>query len=126
MFCQFNNLQDTPQGDVYDFAHISGIKILPSMSLDRAQIQHLAQLARLNLTEQEIPAYQDSLSRIVELVSQLEQVPAKDVSPMAHPLPGLAQRLRPDEVTESDNHAQYQRNAPQVEAGFYLVPRVIE
>ncbi len=126
MFCQFNNLQDTPQGDVYDFAHIFRTKILPSMSLDRAQIQHLAHLARLNLTDTEIPVYQDSLSRIVELVSQLEKVAAKDVAPMAHPLPGLAQRLRADAVTETDHHEQYQRNAPQVEAGLYLVPRVIE
>lgn len=96
------------------------------MSFDRAQIQHLAHLARLNLTEPEIPVYQESLSRIVELVSQLEKVPAKDVSPMAHPLPGLAQRLRPDEANEGDHHELYQRNAPQVEAGLYLVPRVIE
>ena len=45
---------------------------------------------------------------------------------MAHPLPGLAQRLRPDEVLETDQHERYQRNAPQVEAGLYLVPKVIE
>jgi aspartyl-tRNA(Asn)/glutamyl-tRNA(Gln) amidotransferase subunit C len=45
---------------------------------------------------------------------------------MAHPLPGLAQRLRADEVLEADQHERYQRNAPQVEAGLYLVPRVIE
>ena len=41
-------------------------------------------------------------------------------------LPGLAQRLRPDVVQESDHHARYQQNAPQVEAGLYLVPKVIE
>jgi len=45
---------------------------------------------------------------------------------MAHPLPGLSQRLRPDVVTESDRHEQYQPNAPQVAAGLYLVPKVIE
>ena len=45
---------------------------------------------------------------------------------MAHPLPGQRARLRPDVVTESDRHELYQRNAPQVEAGLYLVPRVIE
>jgi aspartyl-tRNA(Asn)/glutamyl-tRNA(Gln) amidotransferase subunit C len=126
MFCQFNNLQDTPQGDVYDFAHIFRRKILPCMSLDRAQIQSIAHLARLNLTEAEIPVYQDSLSRIVDLVSQLDKVDTQGAEPMAHPLPGLAQRLRADEVSETDQHEKYQRNAPQVEAGLYLVPRVIE
>ena len=45
---------------------------------------------------------------------------------MAHPLPGLSQRLRPDVVTEQDHHEEYQANAPQVAAGLYLVPKVIE
>jgi aspartyl-tRNA(Asn)/glutamyl-tRNA(Gln) amidotransferase subunit C len=45
---------------------------------------------------------------------------------MAHPLVGQHQRLRPDAVTDSDHHEKYQRNAPQVQAGLYLVPRVIE
>jgi aspartyl-tRNA(Asn)/glutamyl-tRNA(Gln) amidotransferase subunit C len=45
---------------------------------------------------------------------------------MAHPLPGQQQRLRADAVTETDQHALYQRNAPQTQAGLYLVPRVIE
>jgi aspartyl-tRNA(Asn)/glutamyl-tRNA(Gln) amidotransferase subunit C len=45
---------------------------------------------------------------------------------MAHPLPGLSQRLRADEPMETDRHELYQSNAPQVEAGLYLVPKVIE
>ena len=45
---------------------------------------------------------------------------------MAHPLNGQVQRLRADEVAERDEHEKYQRNAPHVEAGLYLVPRVIE
>jgi aspartyl-tRNA(Asn)/glutamyl-tRNA(Gln) amidotransferase subunit C len=45
---------------------------------------------------------------------------------MAHPLDGQHQRLRTDEVTESDNHEKYQANAPQVQGGLYVVPRVIE
>jgi len=108
---------------VYDFAHTLRNFF---MSLDRAQIQSIAHLARLNLSEAEVPVYQESLSRIVDLVSQLEGADTVDVVPMAHPLPGLAQRLRPDEVVETDNHETYQRNAPQVEAGLYLVPKVIE
>jgi Asp-tRNA(Asn)/Glu-tRNA(Gln) amidotransferase C subunit len=45
---------------------------------------------------------------------------------MAHPLPGLTQRLRPDVITEGDGHERYQLNAPLTVAGLYLVPKVIE
>ena len=45
---------------------------------------------------------------------------------MAHPLADQVQRLRPDEVIDVDQHEKYQRNAPRVEAGLYLVPKVIE
>jgi aspartyl-tRNA(Asn)/glutamyl-tRNA(Gln) amidotransferase subunit C len=45
---------------------------------------------------------------------------------MAHPLAGQSQRLRADTVTETDLHEKYQANAPSVQAGLYVVPRVIE
>jgi aspartyl-tRNA(Asn)/glutamyl-tRNA(Gln) amidotransferase subunit C len=45
---------------------------------------------------------------------------------MAHPLKGQVQRLRPDEIVDRDQHEKYQRNAARVEAGLYLVPKVIE
>jgi aspartyl-tRNA(Asn)/glutamyl-tRNA(Gln) amidotransferase subunit C len=96
------------------------------MSLTRAQIEGIALLARLELREEEIPVYQDSLSRIFDFVGELERAETRGVAPMAHPLPGLSQRLRADEPTEQDHHSLYQRNAAQVEAGLYLVPKVIE
>jgi aspartyl-tRNA(Asn)/glutamyl-tRNA(Gln) amidotransferase subunit C len=96
------------------------------MSLKREQIDSIAHLARLSLTEAVVPVYQDSLSKIVYLVGQLDAAETAGIEPMAHPLPGLAQRLRPDVVTEKDQHELYQRNAPQVEAALYLVPKVIE
>jgi len=96
------------------------------MSLDRRDIEKIAQLARLALTESEVPAYVENLSRILSMVGQLERADTSHVEPMAHPLPGQRQRLRADEVTASDQHELFQRNAPQVEAGLYLVPRVIE
>jgi len=96
------------------------------MSLTRAQIESIATLARLELEPAEIPVYQESLSRILDLVGQLERADTGGVAPMAHPMPGLTQRLRPDEVTEEDHHELYQASAPQVAAGLYLVPKVIE
>ncbi|MBV8143686.1 MAG: Asp-tRNA(Asn)/Glu-tRNA(Gln) amidotransferase subunit GatC [Gammaproteobacteria bacterium] len=96
------------------------------MALTREQIASIATLARLDLTADEVPLYQEGLSRILEFVGALERADTADVTPMAHPLPGLTQRLRPDEVTEGDGHERYQQNAPRTAAGLYLVPKVIE
>lgn len=96
------------------------------MSLTRAQIESIAHLARLELNETEIPVYQESLSSILDFVGELERADTSDVAPMAHPLAGLTQRLRPDVVTEQDRHELYQANAPHVAAALYLVPKVIE
>jgi aspartyl-tRNA(Asn)/glutamyl-tRNA(Gln) amidotransferase subunit C len=111
---------------VYDFALFFLHFATPFMTLERKHIESIAHLARLELKESEIPVYQESLSSILEFVSQLNRADTQGVTPMAHPLPGLSQRLRPDEVTETDRHELYQANAPQVEAGLYLVPKVIE
>ena len=96
------------------------------MSLTRSDIDKIALLARLELAEAEVPVYVDSLSRIIDLVGDLARAEPSGIEPMAHPLPGLAQRLRIDEVLETDRRERYQRNAPQVEAGLYVVPKVIE
>ena len=96
------------------------------MALTREQIENIAHLARLELKSAEIPVYQQSLSAIFDFVGELDRADTANVSPMAHPLPGLSQRLRVDAVTETDRHEINQRNAPQVAAGLYLVPKVIE
>ncbi|MFT3907499.1 MAG: Asp-tRNA(Asn)/Glu-tRNA(Gln) amidotransferase subunit GatC [Steroidobacteraceae bacterium] len=96
------------------------------MSLTAKDIQNIAHLARLDLTEAETAAYVASLSSIIGLVGELDRADTAQVEPMSHPLPGLTQRLRADQVSESDQHALFQQNAPQVEAGLYLVPKVIE
>jgi aspartyl-tRNA(Asn)/glutamyl-tRNA(Gln) amidotransferase subunit C len=96
------------------------------MALTASQIANIAHLARLELTAAEVPVYQQTLSSIFDFVGELERAQTASVDPMAHPLPGLSQRLRPDVATEQDRHEQYQANAPQVAAGLYLVPKVIE
>ncbi len=94
--------------------------------LKAADIARIAHLARLALTDAEVPGYSDSMTRIMNLVDELQSADTAGVEPMSHSLPGAAARLRPDVVGETDHRADYQRNAPQVEAGLYLVPRVIE
>ncbi|HXA36371.1 MAG TPA: Asp-tRNA(Asn)/Glu-tRNA(Gln) amidotransferase subunit GatC [Steroidobacteraceae bacterium] len=96
------------------------------MSLTRQDVEKIAQLARLSITEQEMPVYVTSLSSIVDFVDELSRAQTGDVEPMAHPLDGQSQRLRADVVSEGDNHEKYQSNAPAVQAGLYVVPRVID
>ncbi|HXC10128.1 MAG TPA: Asp-tRNA(Asn)/Glu-tRNA(Gln) amidotransferase subunit GatC [Steroidobacteraceae bacterium] len=96
------------------------------MNLTRQDVEKIAHLARLNITEQEMPVYVTSLSSIVNFVDELSRAETGAVLPMAHPLDAQHQRLRADAVTESDNREKYQANAPAVQAGLYIVPRVIE
>jgi len=96
------------------------------MSLTRHDVENIARLARLAITPAEMPGLIDSLPKILEFVAQLNAAQTADVEPMAHPLGEQSQRLRPDAVTEKDAHELFQRNAARVEAGLYLVPKVIE
>ena len=96
------------------------------MTLTRHDVENIAHLARLEITEAELPVYVGSLSAILAFVQQLSGAATDDVVPMAHPLEGQVQRLREDCVTESHRREAFQANAPAVEAGLYLVPKVIE
>jgi len=95
------------------------------VSLTKDQVQHIATLARLKLADEEFDDVVDKLSRIVDFVDQLQAAPTDEVVPMAHPL-NMSQRLRADAVTEVDERDRIQENAPSVEGGYYLVPRVLE
>jgi len=95
------------------------------MSLTPDDIRKIAHLARLNLSESDIALYTPQLSKILHFVEQLNQVDTANVEPLAHPL-DISQRLRPDEITEPNLRDKFQHIAPQVDAGLYLVPKVIE
>ena len=95
------------------------------MALEREDVEKIAHLARLAIDDEDIPAYARDLSNILQLVEQLSAVDTKGVTPMAHPL-DMHQRLRADEVAETDQRELFQSLAPAVEAGVYLVPKVIE
>lgn len=95
------------------------------MSLSSDDIHKIAHLARLAIDEAEIAPLQRDLSNILDLVEQMQAVDTSQVEPMAHPLE-MPQRLRPDEVTETNQRERYLRNAPAAENGLFLVPKVIE
>jgi len=95
------------------------------VSLSKEQVQHIATLASLQLDEDDFDDIVAKLSSIVDFVDQLQGAPTDDVVPMAHPL-NQVQRLRPDVVTEANERDAFQANAPAIQDGFYLVPKVIE
>ncbi|PKM45583.1 MAG: Asp-tRNA(Asn)/Glu-tRNA(Gln) amidotransferase GatCAB subunit C [Gammaproteobacteria bacterium HGW-Gammaproteobacteria-1] len=95
------------------------------MALERKDVENIAHLARLAISEADIPEYARNLSSILALVEQMSAVDTAGVAPMAHPLDAV-QRLREDQVTETDQREHFQAIAPAVEAGLYLVPKVIE
>ncbi|QJQ96453.1 MULTISPECIES: Asp-tRNA(Asn)/Glu-tRNA(Gln) amidotransferase subunit GatC [Halomonadaceae] len=95
------------------------------MALEQTDVQRAAHLARLALDDADAARYVDDLGRILEMVDQLQAVDTQGVAPLAHPL-DATQRLRADEVTESDQRDHFQQGAPAVENGLYLVPRVVE
>lgn len=95
------------------------------MALKPEDVKSIAHLARLAISDAEIENVAGNLSRIIDFVQQLEAAETDGVTPMAHPL-HMSQRLRDDQVTEVDQRDRFQQNAPQTEAGLYLVPQVIE
>jgi aspartyl-tRNA(Asn)/glutamyl-tRNA(Gln) amidotransferase subunit C len=95
------------------------------MALLPEDIKKIAHLARLNLTDSDIERYAPQLSNILHFIEQMNSVDTTTVEPLAHPLE-VSQRMRQDVVTESNLREKYQRIAPEVEAGLYLVPKVIE
>ncbi len=95
------------------------------MSLSLNDVTRIANLARIELGEDEVHTALAQLSSIFSLIQQMQAVDASTITPMSH-AQDVTQRLRDDAVTEADQHALFQAIAPQVEAGLYLVPKVIE
>jgi len=95
------------------------------MALNRTDVEKIAHLARLAVSEEEAEVLRGELSGILDLVEQLSAANTQGVVPMAHPL-DMHQRLRADEVTEGNRRDDYQAVAPETQDGLYLVPKVIE
>lgn len=95
------------------------------MSLSDQDVLRVAHLARLAITPAELATWGQSLSRILELIERMNAVDTTGVAPMSHPQ-DAALRLRADSVSEGDARDKFQAIAPAVEAGLYLVPKVIE
>lgn len=95
------------------------------MSLDSDDVRTIARLARLRVGDEELGTIAASLTAVLGLAERMRAVDVDGIEPMAHPT-ATTLRLRPDVVTESDERDALQAPAPQVEDGWFLVPRVLE
>lgn len=95
------------------------------MSLTLDDVKRIAMLARIEVTDSESEQILGQLGGIFKLIEQMQSVDTAGIEPMAH-AQDLVARLRPDTVTETDEHELFQSIAPEVDADLYLVPKVIE
>ncbi|MBK7357074.1 Asp-tRNA(Asn)/Glu-tRNA(Gln) amidotransferase subunit GatC [Propionivibrio sp.] len=95
------------------------------MSLTLEQVRRVAQLARIEISDAEAQTTLGHLNGIFGLIEAMQAVDTRNVEPMAH-AQDLAQRLRDDCVTEVNQREAFQAIAPEIEAGLYLVPKVLE
>jgi len=95
------------------------------MALDKAEVAHIAALARIRLSEAELEPLAAELSQILAWVEQLSELDTADVAPMAS-VAAMRLPMRDDKVTDGDCQDAILGNAPQPAKGFFAVPKVIE
>ena len=95
------------------------------MSLTTEDVKRIAHLARIEVTDLEAEATLQKLAGILGLIEQMQAIDTSGIIPMSHSQ-DVTQRLRDDVVTETNQRELFQANAPAVEGGLYLVPKVIE
>ncbi len=95
------------------------------MSVDAATVRHIAKLARIAVTDDEVEALAPELNNILGWVEQLQEVEVEGVESMTAVIPNRL-RLRDDVVTDGGKQEDVLANAPAAEHGFFAVPKVIE
>ena len=95
------------------------------MSLNISDVLHAAQLACIDITQEEAQTALCNLNKTLEIIETMKQFDVSSIEPMAHVQP-ITLRLREDVVTEINHRDYYQQRSAQVEDGLYLVPTVIE
>lgn len=95
------------------------------MALDKAEVEKIAHLARLHISEADTEEVTARITEILSLIDTMQNIDTDSVEPLAHPL-DMVQRLRADVVTETNNRDKLQSLAPESQDGLYLVPKVME
>ena len=94
------------------------------MKMSTQEVEHIALLARLKLTQEEIDLYTEQLNSILECADDLKKIDTENVKPTAHAVE-LYNVLRDDEVKPSMPQDKALKNAPEAEDGFFRVPRIV-
>lgn len=94
------------------------------VKISRNEVEHVAMLARLELTEEELITNTEQLNSILEYAAMLEKLNTDDIKPTAHAVP-LHNVLREDQVKQSMERDKVLANAPDAEDGFFKVPRIV-
>ncbi len=94
------------------------------MSIKSTDIEKIANLANLEMLEPDLDFYVQDLTRILQLIGQMQRIDTTRTTPMSHPQ-DIELRLRSDEITEPDQRTELQQLAPSTERGLYLVPKVL-
>ena len=95
------------------------------MSVDQATVRRIAKLARIAVSEEEVPHLQGELNSILAFVETLSQVDVTGIEPMTSVMP-VAMRLRADVVTDGEMADAITANAPSSEDYYFVVPKVVE
>lgn len=93
--------------------------------LDKKEVEHIAQLARIELTEDEKEKFAKELGAIIEYVQELDSAPTENIEPIDQ-ISGLDNITREDEITPSISNEKVLQNAPEKEDGFFKVKKILE
>jgi len=95
------------------------------MTVKKSDINHICDLSKLRIDENEISIFTKQISDILNMINELEEADTNNIKPMAHPM-NMSQRLRKDEAILNNDRDLFQENAIDSEDGFYKVPKVID
>ena len=102
-----------------------GLHFQDTLNMDKTTIIKIADLAKIEIKDDELNDIADSLKKILNLVDEMNSVKTDDVVPMSHPL-NLSQELRKDEVLEDNKRDVFQKDNKYTEDGYYKVPKIID
>ncbi len=93
--------------------------------IDQVQVQKVAKLARLELTDEEVTEFTSQLEAILEYIQKINELDTQNVEPLAHCLP-VSNVLREDCVRESIGTEKVLANAPDHDEMFFIVPKILD
>lgn len=95
------------------------------MSVTEKDVRYMADLARLQLAEDEVKSFAQDMNKILDYMEMLDELDTSDVEPLEHVI-DLESRLRKDEAKEPLSHEDALKNAPDADSDYFRVPKVIE